>query len=106
MLRNSFRDLVEDALLDIEPRPGAAALPVIKKDRTCRSGDRLFEFRIFEDDIWRFATQLKRDFFQIACRCLQNELADLGRTRKSDLVDVRVSGQRRTRCLAETGNDI
>src|SRR5262249_18578013 len=33
MLRNSFRDLIEDALLHIKPRSGATALSMVEKDR-------------------------------------------------------------------------
>ena len=37
---------------------------------------------------------------------LDDELADLGRSGEGDLVDIRMLGQRRARCLAEAGDDV
>jgi hypothetical protein len=51
-------DLFGDALMDEEPRAGAAYLPRVPEAGEKRPGDRTIEVGIIEDDVRGFATEL------------------------------------------------
>ncbi len=77
-LGDAVDDLVEDLVLDIEPRSGAAALAMVKENRTRRAGNGGLEVRIGEDDVGRLASQLQRDLLKVSGCGLHDQLADLG----------------------------
>ena len=64
MLGDAFHDSVEDGLLDVEARSGAAALAVIEEDGAGRSGDGVVEIGVFENDVGRLAAEFERNFFR------------------------------------------
>src|SRR5262249_3040237 len=97
--RDAGDDLVEHALVRVEPRAGAAALAVVEEDRARRARDRLLEVRVGENDRWRLATELEAHFLEVARCCLDDQLADLGRAGERDLVDLLVRRERGTRGL-------
>ena len=92
--------------MGVQPRPGAAALAVVEEDRVRRAGDGDVEIGIRQNDRRRLAAEFQRHFLQIAGRRLDDQLADFGRAGESDLVDVRMRGERRAGGFAEPGQDV
>src|SRR5664280_1676905 len=85
--------MVEDALLDVQPRSSAAALTLIEEDGARRSGDGCLHVGVREDQVGRLATQFEGNLFQVAGRRLQNQSANFGGTGEGDFVDVRMRRQ-------------
>src|SRR5579862_1187602 len=79
---------------------------MVKENGAGRAGNCGFEIGIFEDDVGRFAAEFKRNFFQVSCGGMDNQLADFGRSCESDFVDVGMCGQRGACSLAVSGNDV
>ena len=106
VLSDAVDHFVEDLLLDVEARTGAAALAVIEEDSVGRSGDGGVDVGVVEDDVGRLAAEFERDLLQIASGGLKDELANFGRAGEGDLVDVRMRGQRGAGRFAVAGNDV
>src|SRR5438105_15800070 len=79
---------------------------MIKEDGTGRSWNRRLEVGIFVNHVRRFATEFKRDFFQIPGRRLHNKPAYLGRPCKCYLVYVIVRSESSACSLAVSGDNI
>src|SRR5207249_9119191 len=82
-------DIVKNVALDHQARAGTTALAVIEEDRVggpvngrCEVG------RILEDDVGRFAAQLKADLRQISCCGADDELAELSRGGDGNVVEI------------------
>ena len=103
---DAFDDFVEDFLVHVEARTGAAALAVIEEDGAGGAGDGLVDIGIGEDDGGRFAAQLQRHLLQISGRGFHDQLAHFGGSGKGDLVDQIVRGQRRAGAFAVAGEDV
>ena len=101
-----FDHLIEMLLMNKQPRAGAAALAMIEEDRVRRTGDGRIEIGIFEHNIRRLAAELERDFLQVVGSGSHDQLAHFGRAGESDLVDIRMRGQRGAGRFAEAGDDI
>ena len=105
-LGDAFDDFFEDRLMGEQARAGGAALALVVKDRARCAGDGQFEIRIGEDDGRRFAAQFQRDPLQVAGRCLDDQLADLGRAGEGDLVDIGVFSEGGPGRLPKPGDDV
>src|SRR5262249_1674294 len=92
--RHAFDDLVEDVLVRIEPRSGAAALAVIEEDRAGGAGNCRADVRVAKNDRGRLAAEFERYLLQIAGRGFDDELADFGRSGERNLVDIVVGRER------------
>ena len=98
-------DVVEDRLLHVQPRAGVAALAVVEEDPVGGADDRALRIGVGEHDVRRLAAELERDLLQVPGRGLDDQLADLGRARERDLVDIVVRRQRGAG-VAEAGDDV
>jgi len=67
LLRHSVHYFVENAVLDIQTRACAAALPVIKEDSAGGPGNRCVEINVGENNVGRLTAQFERNFFS-GCR--------------------------------------
>ena len=88
-------EFVIDALLDKQPRAGAADLSGIGEHRHCRARHRRIDIRIGEHDIRRFAAEFERDALEVAGRRPDDGLSRKMRARERHLVDVGMGRQRR-----------
>src|SRR5580692_2722371 len=88
MVGDAFDDAVEDGLLDVESRSGAATLAVIEENRARSSFDRCIEIGILEDDVRRLAAEFERHLLQVARRGMHDEFSDFGGPGESDFVHV------------------
>ena len=104
--RHAFDHFVEDALLHVQPRAGAAALSVIEEDGAGRAGDRRLQIAVAKNDVGRFAAQFERHFLQIAGSRLKDQFADFGGTGEGDFVDIRMRGQGGARGFAIARDDV
>ena len=77
-LADAFDDLVVDALVNHEPRSGAAALALVEEDGAGGSGDGFVEIGVREDDCRALAAELESDFLEVSGGGLDDEAADLG----------------------------
>ena len=85
-----------DLLLDIDARAGAAALALVEEEPEEGALDCRVDIGIGKDHVRAFAAELEADALEVALGgCLHDEMADLGRAGKGDLVDAFVFDQRR-----------
>ena len=106
-LLEPLNKLVIDALLDINPAAGTAALAVVEKDAKIHPRDGIIDIRVLEDNVGRLAPQLERDLLEVgAGGHLEDLAADDRRAGEGDLVDVHVRGDGRAGRLAEAGDDV
>src|SRR3984885_7519760 len=90
LARDALDDLFEDALMRIQTRSGSADLTGIVENRSCCSRNGYARIGVRKDDHGRFASQFERYLLEIARSGLDDEPADLARTREGDLVDIRM----------------
>src|SRR6185312_3175488 len=83
-----------DRLLREESRAGAADVALVEVDAVDDALDRLVERRVVEDDVRGLAAELERQLLVSAGEAAADRLADVGRARERDLVDVRVVDDR------------
>jgi hypothetical protein len=81
-------DLVGHRLLDEQPRAGAAHVALVEEDPLHDALDRLVDGGVLEDDVGRLAAELEREPDAAAGERRLDVLADRGRAREGDLVDV------------------
>lgn len=106
-LLEGFDELVIDALLHVDTRAGAAALPVVVVDAEVDPVDGVLDVGIVEDDVGRLAAQLERDLLQVGRRrCLHDLSADTRGAGEGDLVDVHVGGDGGTGGPSEARDDV
>ena len=80
---------------------------MVEIDRVRGADGGLVEIGVGEDDVRRLAAELERYALQVArARRLHDEVADLGRAGKRDLVDVGVRRDRGTGGLTQAGHDV
>ena len=79
-----------DALLDEQPRAGAADVALVEEDAVDDPLDGLVERRVREDDVRGLAAELEGEALVGAGERALDALADVGRAGEGDLVDVRV----------------
>jgi len=104
--RRQLRDeALVDALLDEEPRSGAADLALVQPDRVDHPFDRRVEIGIVEDDEGRLAAELQRQALAGAGGRLADFPPDLGRAGEGDLGDARM-GDDRLAGAAIAGDDV
>lgn len=100
-------ELVVDALLDQQPRAGAAALTVVEEDTKVGPRDGVVNVGILEDNVGGLATQLKGNLLEVALGSgLEDGTADSGGTGEGNLVNVHVAGDGGTSDTTETGDDV
>lgn len=100
-------ELVVDALLDKQPRAGAAALTVVEEDTKVGPRDGVVNVSILEDDVGGLATQLEGDLLEVALGSgLEDGTADSSGTGEGNLVNVHVAGDGSTSDTTETGDDV
>ena len=87
-------DLLGDALLQQQPRAGAAHVALVEEDAVDDALDGLVERGVVEHDVGGLAAELEREADVAARGGGLDVLADLGRAGERDLVDVRVADQR------------
>ena len=78
LINDAVNELVKDAFVHEQPRPGAAALTMIEEDSTRRAFRGDVKIGVPQDDVRRLAAEFKRDLLQIVGGGLHDELADLG----------------------------
>lgn len=99
--------LVVNALLDQQPRTGAAALAVVEEDTEVGPRDGVVNIGIFEDNVGGLATQLEGNLLEVALGSgLEDGTADGGGTGEGDLVNVHVAGDGSTSDTTETGDNV
>ena len=81
-------DLVGHRLLDEQPRSGAADVALVEEDPLHDALDRLVDGGVLEDDVGRLAAELEREPDAAAGERGLDVLADRGRAREGDLVDL------------------
>ena len=86
--------------------PAEQISPWQKKNAHEYALKRCLEVGIGEDDVRRFATELERNLFQIARRGANEDTAHFGAAGEGNLVNVVVVRERRSRGLAEAGDDV
>src|SRR2546423_3945221 len=106
LLAEATEEFVLHLFVEEEARACAADLPLVEEDAHHRAVDGLLHVCVREDDVRRFASEFERDFRQILCRGLRDELADFRAACEGDLVNARVRGERRARRLAEARHDV
>ena len=106
MIRDATNHFVENCLVDVQARTGAAALSVVEEDRVGRAGNAGLHVGVVEHDVGRLAAELQRNLLQISGSRLQDELAHLGRAGERDLVDIGVRRQSSTGRFAVAGNNV
>jgi hypothetical protein len=79
---------------------------VVEEDGVRRAGDREIHVGIVQHNVRRFAAELEGDLLQVVRRSLDDELAHFRGVRQRNLVDLRMSRERRTAGLAETGEHV
>src|SRR5579863_4728004 len=100
-------EFVVALILDEQPRPGAAALPLVEEERLMRAFDGLVHIRISENDVGTFATELERDAFEVRRpRRLHDQASHLGGTGERNFVHVHVARDRRTRRGTVAGQQV
>lgn len=100
-------ELVVDALLDKQPRAGAAALTVVEEDTEVRPRDGVVDVSVLEDDVGGLAAQFEGDLLEVALGSgLEDGTADGGGTGERNLVNVHVAGDGSTSDTTETGDDV
>src|ERR687888_467268 len=81
-------DRLVDRLLHEQPRACAADVALVEVDAVDDPLDRLVERGVVEDDVRGLTAELEREPLVRARKLALNRLADLGRARERDLVDV------------------
>ena len=94
-----------DALLDEQPRAGAADVALVEEDAVDDALDGLVDRGVVEHDVGGLAAELEGDLLLAARGGAGDHLADLGRAGERDLVDVAVLDQRPAG-LAGAGDDV
>lgn len=106
-LLESSKELVVDALLDVDTGTSTAALAVVVVDTEVDPRDSLLNVGIIEDDVGGLATKLEGDLLQVGGGSSLHDLsADDGGTSEGDLVDVHVGGKGSTGSLTEARDKV
>ena len=92
-------------LVHQQSRPGTTDVPLIEVDAVHDALDRLVDGGILEDDVGGLAAEFECELLARAGHRALDRLADRGRARERDLVDILVRDERRAGCAC-TGNDV
>ena len=89
-----------------QPRAGDTDLPGVEEDTTGRGRRDFLDVHIGHHDHRRLAAEFQSDALQRIGRIAVDDLANLGRARERDLVDVRVLHQPIARRVTAAGDDV
>lgn len=93
-LLEAGKELVVDALLDVDTRTSAAALTVVEEDTLVGPLDGLVEVGIVKDDVGRLATELEGDLLEVALGSgLHDHTTDGSAAGEGNLADLGVAGE-------------
>ena len=100
-------EFVIDALLDVDPGAGAAALAVVVEDTEVDPRDGVVYISIVEDNVRALAAKFKSDLLQVRSGSGLHDLPTNDRAaRESNLVNIHVCGDGSTGYLSETREDV
>ena len=105
-LHDALHEGIVDRVLDEQPRPGAAALPLVEMDAEVRPRHRRIEIGIGKDDVGAFPPELERQPLEARCRLPHDDPRRLAGAGEGDLVDARMVDKRRPGRRPVAGNDI
>ncbi len=98
-------ELVRDRFLDEQPATGAADLALVEEDAVDDALDGLVERCVVKDDVGGLAAEFERQRLVTAGQRPADGLADHGRAREGDFVDVGMADEREPD-LAGPGDDV
>ena len=99
--------LVVNLLLDVQPRPRAAALSLVEEKRKMRALDGLVHIRVGKHDVRAFSTEFQRHALQVGIgRGAHDQMAHFRRSRERHFVHVHVPRYRRTGRWSISGQQV